>query len=457
MVRRIVPFLLFVATLALTSSCNVMTSDGFVSGPNQNFLQSDGGTPIITLDYQPADGSSVDPLLISHYQLKFSQPGSIGTFTIPHYLSGDTIRNIGSGTWNITVTAYDASSDLYATGSTNTQISTSTDTISFSLTLVSPGGNGQPGGGEDPPPTSFEANHFVTRWQTNNPGVSQNNQIKLPFVSNGSYNVVVEWGDGTSDTITAWDDPATTHTYASAGAYTVTIYSATGDLTPFTGWSFGSNYMNTEAGKLLEVKNWGKMQFGETTHQFYMADNLQITAADTPDLNQTTSLESAFWGASNFTSAPAIKDWDISTITSLKSTFSHCGNFNSNINEWNTSNVTSMYYTFYGAFAFNQPLDNWDTSRVTNMGGVFAHANSFNQSLAKWDYRAVEKIEWFINDTNLSNEHYNAFLIRLAAMWSFTRKRVSFTASGLKATTPEAKAARASLESKGWRFTDATE
>ena len=83
MVRRIAFVLSLIATLALTSSCNVMTSDGFVSGPNQNFLQSDGGTPIITLDYQPADGSSVDPLLISHYQLKFSQPGSIGTFTIP--------------------------------------------------------------------------------------------------------------------------------------------------------------------------------------------------------------------------------------------------------------------------------------------------------------------------------------------------------------------------------------
>ena len=45
MVRRIAFVLSLIATLALTSSCNVMTSDGFVSGPNQNFLQSDGGTP----------------------------------------------------------------------------------------------------------------------------------------------------------------------------------------------------------------------------------------------------------------------------------------------------------------------------------------------------------------------------------------------------------------------------
>ena len=101
---------------------------------------------------------------------------------------------------------------------------------------------------------------------------------------------MVEWGDGTSDTITAWDDPATTHTYASAGAYTVTIYSATGNLTPFTGWSFGNT--SSDASKLLEVKNWGKMQFGETTHQFYMANNLQFTATDTP-----TSAKPPHWKA----------------------------------------------------------------------------------------------------------------------------------------------------------------
>src|SRR5690606_15943272 len=73
---------------------------------------------------------------------------------------------------------------------------------------------------------------FVSRWRTDAYGDSADDQITLPLVSNGTYDFVVDWGDGTTDTITAWDDPARTHTYPEPGTYTVTIE---GDI---VGWAF---------------------------------------------------------------------------------------------------------------------------------------------------------------------------------------------------------------------------
>jgi len=43
---------------------------------------------------------------------------------------------------------------------------------------------------------------FVTTWKTDNADASNDDQITLPLVSNGSYDFTVYWGDGASGTIT---------------------------------------------------------------------------------------------------------------------------------------------------------------------------------------------------------------------------------------------------------------
>jgi hypothetical protein len=47
---------------------------------------------------------------------------------------------------------------------------------------------------------------FKTRWK-----VLGGESISLPLVSSYIYNFVVNWGDGSSDVITAYDDPNTIH------------------------------------------------------------------------------------------------------------------------------------------------------------------------------------------------------------------------------------------------------
>jgi hypothetical protein len=75
------------------------------------------------------------------------------------------------------------------------------------------------------------ANWFYSTWNTSNTstGSSTATQIKLPLVATGTYNFVVDWGDGTSpETITAWNQAETTHTYATAATYIIRI---TGTIT----------------------------------------------------------------------------------------------------------------------------------------------------------------------------------------------------------------------------------
>ena len=48
-------------------------------------------------------------------------------------------------------------------------------------------------------------------------GGSNSNQYRLPTISTGTYDFEVDWGDGTTDTITSYDQTEVTHTYDTEG------------------------------------------------------------------------------------------------------------------------------------------------------------------------------------------------------------------------------------------------
>lgn len=59
--------------------------------------------------------------------------------------------------------------------------------------------------------------------------------VRIPTTPTGSYNFIVDWGDGTtSNRITAYDDPEASHTYAADGEYTIKISGMATEL-QFTG------------------------------------------------------------------------------------------------------------------------------------------------------------------------------------------------------------------------------
>jgi surface protein len=224
---------------------------------------------------------------------------------------------------------------------------------------------------------------FISVWNTANTssGSSTSTQAKLPLISTGTYNFRVDWGDGSSSTITAYNQAEVTHTYASSGTYTLRIIGL------IIGWRF--NTVGDKL-KLTEIKAWGPLKLGTVQGQYFFGcSNLTITATDILDLTGTTVLQDCFSGCSSLTTIPSANNWNTSKVTNMISMFNNCTNFNSDISNWNTSSVTSMYSMFNHATWFNQNIGSWNTSKVTDMRLMFATASRFNQSLNSWDVSKV--------------------------------------------------------------------
>ena len=221
--------------------------------------------------------------------------------------------------------------------------------------------------------TPWEGAGFVSEWIAASP-------ISLPLVPNGTYNMTVDWGDGTTDTITAWDDAAKTHNYSTSGTKYVTI------LGTIKGFAFNNTGYTSS---LTDIRSFGPLELN-TSASFYGADELgpsarptslqyKLTATDIPKIS-TTSMKNFFREASNLSGS--IDRWNTETVTSLENTFQDATLFNTPL-PWNTSNVTTLKDTFKNARDFNQTLL-WNTGLVTSMSGTFSEAVSFNQALS-WD------------------------------------------------------------------------
>jgi surface protein len=201
---------------------------------------------------------------------------------------------------------------------------------------------------------------FVSTWKTDNlsTGSSTATQIMLPLMSTGTYNFVVDWGDGTSSIITSWNAAATTHTYSVAGTYTLKIKGTC------TGWQFNNT---GDRLKLLSILSWGRLELG-TNEGFYFwgCINLNLTnVSDILDLSQTTSLNGMFRACTSLTTVNRINEWNLSTIEQSNQMFFNASSYNQELSI-NTSNFKDMGLMFQNATAFNRNIGNWNVSNVTN-------------------------------------------------------------------------------------------
>ena len=102
---------------------------------------------------------------------------------------------------------------------------------------------------------TFTVNGFKTEWAVSGDDTART--ITLPLVQSRyegslSYNFNVDWGDGSSSVVTAYNDINRIHTYASNGTYVVVI---TGTM---EGWSFNNGGSKL---KITKVLDWGNVGF----------------------------------------------------------------------------------------------------------------------------------------------------------------------------------------------------
>ena len=219
---------------------------------------------------------------------------------------------------------------------------------------------------------------FVTTWKTDNEGTSNSSSITIPTDPSWggyTYNYSVDWNnDGTPDETGITGD--VTHDFGSPGTYTIRI---SGDFPRIFFDASG------DAKKILEVNQWGNIQWRSMSSAFAGASNLTIPATDVPDLSQVTEMAQMFLWATSFNQP--LDNWDVSNVTNMSNMFYGATSFNQPLDSWDVSNVTDMY-SMFGATQFNRPLDSWDVSNVTNMYAMFS-STPFNQPLDSWDGSTV--------------------------------------------------------------------
>ena len=133
---------------------------------------------------------------------------------------------------------------------------------------------------------TYPSSDFVSLWFTDTQGISDTKSIHLPLIPSGSYNFTVDWGDNTTNLITAWNQSEVTHTYPQAGSYIVIINGT------IQGWSF--NYSGDKL-KINNIMQWGCLKLGNSGGYFAGSSHLVISATDIPDLNESTNFSQMFY------------------------------------------------------------------------------------------------------------------------------------------------------------------
>jgi surface protein len=211
----------------------------------------------------------------------------------------------------------------------------------------------------------------------------------------GDVNVSIDWGDNTPASV-ATTAGVVSHTYATSGQYEIRV---SGTLTGFGQSPYSSSLVGAEY--LVGVSSFGDLGLTSLDFAFWRASNLVSVPSVLP--STVVSLDDTFWDADSFNHAN-IGAWDTSNVTKMSWLFESADSFNQDISQWDTSSVIDMNNMFNGASSFNQSLNSWDTSSVTDMGGMFKGASSFNQDISDWDTSKVTNTNNMFRDVSSFNQ-----------------------------------------------------
>ncbi len=248
-------------------------------------------------------------------------------------------------------------------------------------------------------------------------GTSNSNQFQLPLL-NQVMNFTIDWGDGTTDVITSYNQPETLHTYDTPGEYYISITSGI-----LKGWQFNPG----DAIKLKEIFDWSVWEITNPS-TFYGCSNLVSSATNVPTIS----------------------------TSNLNATFASCTNFNGPLNDWDLSGVTQTRQMFQDAASFNQPLNNWDVSGITDMNAMFFGATAFDQNLGGWDISSVTSFNDFMSSKTPST-FSSANLTAIYSGWSLLSVQPNLNISfGTANYTAAGAAGRATLDNapNNWTITD---
>ena len=238
---------------------------------------------------------------------------------------------------------------------------------------------------------------FITIWQTDNPGSTEDNQILIPATGSG---YIIQWeevGNPMNSGMETGQDE-TIITFPHSGQYRLRL---SGNLQRIEFNNQGDRL------KLISIDQWGATPWQSMENAFFGCANMEYFAEDIPDLSKVENMNAMFRGCSNFNGE--IGEWDVSNVHFMNSVFQGALIFDGDISAWDVSNAERMTMMFSGARDFNQDIGNWDVENVQFMNLMFSNASSFDQNLGNWLVRG--NLSGMLNNSGLSCENYDLTLI----------------------------------------------
>ena len=352
---------------------------------------------------------------------------------------------------------------------------------------------------------------MITVWNV----ASDGETVTLPYKSGGTFSGTIDWGDST---VVSNSFANKSHTYTSAGTYTIII---DGDV---QGWAFENG---GDKLKITDVSNWGTGFVFDRTRMFQGCANMDVSATDIPTIS-TTAMTSQFyqtgittpdWSGWDMTGVTDyqfcfqlsssfngnVANWVTTSTTNIKKMFDRCSLFNQDLSSWVTDNITNAEQAFVNADAFDgdvsnwtlngtwfRPFDNcdaftgigvdtwdtsgltsaqnmfvncvlfngdisgWNTSSLTNISNMLFNCDAFDQDLSSWDVTAITTGNGFMqNAAGLSTANYDALLIAWAAQSVNTGVSISFGTSQFTAAPSDAATAKSTLQTTySWIISD---
>jgi len=223
-----------------------------------------------------------------------------------------------------------------------------------------------------------------------------------PPVNQSNFIGVIDWGDGTFNSIESLGTTSVSKTYSDTFAAE----------NPYVIIKFYDVFRMLSYGTIEGVANTTTSRYAACVTEFKYLINIPSFTNYSRLFNQHTILETVDFNGINTNSC-----------TNMTSMFRQAAKFNSSLYWLTTPNVTNMSYMFSGASKFNQSLVHFTTSKVTTMSNMFQDAIDFNQPI-NFDLSSCKSINKmfsasgtgikmsfnsninFTNTTNITNAAY---------------------------------------------------
>jgi len=206
----------------------------------------------------------------------------------------------------------------------------------------------------------------------------------IPCVDEGTFNATVDYSDGTgSQTVTAYNDSNLTHSFATAGQYTITIDGTFPNI----------RFYDDAASRVLidEVVDLGDVGWVNFYRAFRDCTNLTTFNGGTADTSSVNNMQQMFFGCSSLPTLD-LSNFNTSNVTTMQGMFYSCSSLTAlDLSSFDTSSVTNMLQMFLSCSSLTSlNVSNFDTSSVTAMQQMFRACSSLTTlDLSSFDTSSV--------------------------------------------------------------------